>query len=123
MIWGITIFVAVLSRFSSVSPCVTLWTVAHQTSLSMAFSRKEYWSGLLFPSPGDLPDQGIEPTPLMSHALADKFFIMSTAWEARSPSLFTFSKCNYRCHFCSHTITFIVSFSLLMEKLCIFLCS
>ena len=37
------------------------WTVAHQASLSMEFSRQEYWSGLPFPSPGDLPDPGIEP--------------------------------------------------------------
>ena len=39
----------------------TLWTVACQTSLSMGLSRQEYWSGSLFPSPGDLPDQGTEP--------------------------------------------------------------
>ena len=39
----------------------TLWTVAHQTPLSMEFSKQEYWSGLPFPSPGDLPDPGIEP--------------------------------------------------------------
>ena len=37
------------------------WTVAHQASLSMEFSRQEYWSGLPFPSPGDLLDPGIEP--------------------------------------------------------------
>ena len=36
-------------------------TVAHQASLSMGFPRQEYWSGLSFPSPGDLPDPGIEP--------------------------------------------------------------
>ena len=44
--------------------CPTLatpWTVAHQAPLSMEFSRQEYWSGLPFPSPGDLPDPGIEP--------------------------------------------------------------
>ena len=40
---------------------MTLWTVAHQVPLSMEFSRQEYWSGLPFPSPGDLPDPGIEP--------------------------------------------------------------
>ena len=40
---------------------VTPWTVAHQASPSMGFSRQEYWSGLPFPSPGDLPDPGIEP--------------------------------------------------------------
>ena len=44
--------------------CLTLptpWTVAHQAPLSMEFSRQEYWSGLPFPSPGDLPEPGIEP--------------------------------------------------------------
>ena len=40
---------------------VTPWTVAYQSSPSMGFSRPEYWSGLPFPSPGDLPDPGIEP--------------------------------------------------------------
>ena len=37
------------------------WTVVYQASLSTGFSRQEYWSGLPFPSPGDLPDPGIEP--------------------------------------------------------------
>ena len=44
--------------------CLTLatpWTVAHQDPLSMEFSRQEYWSGLPFPSPGDLHNPGIEP--------------------------------------------------------------
>ena len=40
---------------------MTPWTVAHQASMSMGFSRQEYWSGLPFPSPGDLPEPGIEP--------------------------------------------------------------
>ena len=40
---------------------VTPWTVAYQALLSMGFSRQEYWSGLPFPSPGDLPNPGIEP--------------------------------------------------------------
>ena len=39
----------------------TLWTIAHQALPSMGFSRQEYWSGLPFPSLGDLPDPGIEP--------------------------------------------------------------
>ena len=50
---------------------VTAWTVAHQSPLSMEFSRQENWSKLLFPSPGDLPDSGIEPA---SPALAGGFF-------------------------------------------------
>ena len=40
---------------------MTLWTVACQAPLSMGFSRQQYWSGLPFPPPGDLPDPGIEP--------------------------------------------------------------
>ena len=48
-----------LSRFSCVWLFLTLWTVACQAPLSMRFSRQEYWSGLPFPSPGDLP--GLEP--------------------------------------------------------------
>ena len=40
---------------------LTPWTVAHQAPLSMGFSRQEYWSGLPFPSPGDLPKPGIKP--------------------------------------------------------------
>ena len=39
----------------------TPWTVAHQAPPSMGFSKQEYWSGLPFPSPGDLPDPGMEP--------------------------------------------------------------
>ena len=37
------------------------WTIAYQAPLSLGFSRQEYWSGLPFPSPGDLPDSGIKP--------------------------------------------------------------
>ena len=46
---------------SRVQLFATLWTVAYQASPSMGFSRQEYWSRLPFPSPGDLPNPGIEP--------------------------------------------------------------
>ena len=59
-----------VSRFSCVQLSVTLWTVACQASLSTGFPRQEDWSGLPFPSAGDLPDPGVEPTSLMSSALA-----------------------------------------------------
>ena len=49
---------------------VTPWTVAHQAPLSMGFSRQEYWTGLPFPPPGNLPDPGIEPTALVSPTLS-----------------------------------------------------
>ena len=50
---------------SVVSNSETLWTVARQVPLSMGLSRQEYWSGLPFPLPEDLPNPGIEPTSLM----------------------------------------------------------
>ena len=52
----------------------TPWTVARQALLSMGFPRLEYWNGLPFPSPGDLPNSGIELTSLMAPALAGGFF-------------------------------------------------
>ena len=50
-----------MKSLSRVRLFATPWTVAHQALPSMGFSRQEYWSGLPFPSPGDLPDPGIEP--------------------------------------------------------------
>ena len=50
-----------LSCFSHVRLCETPWTTGHQAPLSMGFPRQEYWSGLPFPSPGDLPEPGIKP--------------------------------------------------------------
>ena len=50
-----------MKSLSCVRLFVTPWTVACQAPLSMGFSRQEYWSGLPFPSPGDLPNPGIEP--------------------------------------------------------------
>ena len=59
-----------MCKCSVMSDSVTLWTVACQAPLSTEFSRQEDWSGLPFPSPGDLPDPGIEPRSL---ALAGEF--------------------------------------------------
>ena len=50
-----------VKSLSRVQLFATPWTVAYQASPSMGFSRQEYWSGVPFPSPGDLPDPGIEP--------------------------------------------------------------
>ena len=65
---------------------MTPWTVALQAPLSTGFSRQEYCSGLPLPSPGDLPYTGIKPAPLLSPALAGRFFTTSATWEARSVS-------------------------------------
>ena len=88
------------SRFASFSGCVwvlghfsRVWlssiqrTVAHQAPLSMGFSRQEHWSGLPFPSPGDLPDPGIKPTSLRSPALAGRLLTTSATWEAPVSSI------------------------------------
>ena len=74
--------VCMLSRFSCVRLFVILWIVAHQAPLSMQFPRQEYWSGLLCPPPGDLPDPGIKPKVLISPSLTGGFFISSATWEA-----------------------------------------
>ena len=67
---------------SHVQLSATPQRVARQAPLSIGFSRQEYWSGLPFPSPGGLPDPGIEPVSLASPALAGEFFTTSTTWEA-----------------------------------------
>ena len=72
----------VLSHFNSVQLFMTPWTVGHQAPLSMKFPRQEYWSGLLRPSPGDLPDTGIIPASPESPTLAGTFFTSSATWEA-----------------------------------------
>ena len=72
-----------MKSLSRVRLFVTPWTLAYQTSPSMGFSRQEYLSRLPFPSPGDLPDPGIESASLMSPALAGEFFTTSTTWKAQ----------------------------------------
>ena len=71
-----------LSCFSRVQLFATPWTVAHQASLSIGFSRQEHLSGLLCPPPEDLLDLGIELSSLMSPALAGGFLTTSATWEA-----------------------------------------
>ena len=76
----------VLSRFSHVWLFVTLWIVAHQAPLSMGLSRQEYWSGLPFPPPGDLPDPGIKPRSPKSPTLAGGFFTTEPPGKPQSDS-------------------------------------
>ena len=57
-------------------------TIVHQAPLPMEVFRQEYWSGLPFPPPGDLPDPGIESASLASPAFAGRFFTTSATWEA-----------------------------------------
>ena len=75
-----------LSPFSHIRLFVSLWTIACQASLTMGFSRQEFWSGLPCPSPGHLPDPGDRIT-FKSPALAGEFFTTSTTWEAHIKSI------------------------------------
>ena len=87
---------------SFATPC----TVVHQDPLSMGLPRQEYWNRLPFPSPGDLPDPGIEPAPL---ALPGKFFdsansSLTTELLRKPPICWQVNK-NYKCNIkCQNTI-------------------
>ena len=85
---------AVLSHSVMSDSSATPWTAAHQVPLSMEFSQQEYWSGLPWPPPGDLPDPGIEPR---SSTLQADFF---TIWATRKP-LFSITEyfSSYQCIF------------------------
>ena len=68
----------------------------------MEFSRQEYWSGLPCPSPGDLPNAGIEPESLTLPPLAGRFFTTSTTWEAQFSEYYLFK------HVSSKAVTLLV---------------
>ena len=103
--------ICVVSHFNCVQLFATLWTVAHQAPLSMGFCRQKYWSGLSCPC--QLQEifltQGLNP-PLISPALAVRFFTTSANWEAQilfdhqilmwkmcPNDAFKFSICNFCC--------------------------
>ena len=69
-----SLYKAHVQLLSRVRLFATPWTVARQAPLSMGFSKQEYWGGFPFPSPGDLPEQGIQLTSLASPALAGGLF-------------------------------------------------
>ena len=75
----------VLNRFSCVWLFAILWTIACQAPLSMGFSRPEYWSGLPYPPPGDLPNPGIEPVSLMSPTIIESpWHSLDARWPPRT---------------------------------------
>ena len=72
----------------------------------MRFSRQEYWSGLPCPPPGDLPDPGMDPTPLMPAMLAGGFFTSWATWEVHKKVV------NFvECFFCIYGYNHLISFS------------
>ena len=105
-----------VKSLSCVRLFVTPWTVAHQAPPSMGFSRQEYWSGLPFPSSGDLPDPGIEPRSpaLQADALTSEpsgkpdgytvslYFLMTIAFIVKS----SFFHSTYLLHSLDYSIPF-----------------
>ena len=83
----------VSSQFSLIRLFTTLWTTACQAPLFIGFFRQEYWSGLPFLSPEDLPNPGIKPSFLMSPALAGMFFTTSATRKPMGLDLFHESRC------------------------------
>ena len=69
---------------SVMSDCLPLRTITCQAPLAIGFPRQEYWSGFPFPTPGDLPDPGIEPMSPVSPALEGRFFITVLPGDPRA---------------------------------------
>ena len=82
------------STCACVQLCLTPWTVACQAPRSMVFSRQEYWSGLPFPSPGNLPNPGIKAVTPASSAWAGTFF--TTEPRGKAVKIATIPKLVYR---------------------------
>ena len=78
-IWGVPKCAHAQSCLTFVNP----WTVACQAPQCMKFSRQEYWRGLPFPTPGDLPDPGTKFMSPVAPALAERFFTNSITWETQ----------------------------------------
>ena len=73
-----------MSVLSNIQLFAILRTTERQAPTSMGFVRQKYWSGLPFPSPGDLPDPGIKPKSLVSPALVGRFFTSELPGEPTS---------------------------------------
>ena len=83
-----------VKSLSRVQLFLTPWTVAYQAPLSMGFSRREYWSGLPFPSPGDLPNPGVEPgsPALQADALPSEPLVLSFLYSPNLTSIHDYWK-------------------------------
>ena len=87
------------------------WTVDCQSPLPLGFSRQEYQSGLLCPSPGDLPYPGVEPLSLMYPALAGWSFTTSAIWEAHCLHGFPFTRISYSWNYTEYRLFKLTSFT------------
>ena len=86
----VCVCVCMQSCFSHIWLFATLWTVARQASLSLGFSRQEYWSGLSCPPPENLLNPGVDHVSFVSPAVAGRFFTTNATWEAPYTYIFFF---------------------------------
>ena len=119
--WNVSIL-CVLSHFSRVPLFVTPWTVARQAPLSMGFSRQEYWSGMLFPSPVSLPESSFKPQHRFHHAqqtaesqieATSSTWVLSQGWQGTEPWSTVVTQCKQERNLgccqslrCYHSITY-----------------
>ena len=86
---------------------VVPWTIVRQAPLSRGFSRQEYWSGLPFPSPGDLPDPGTDPAAFVSPALSGDLLPLASSRKPKIKYIFLNQKKRKRnralCGMCSQS--------------------
>ena len=114
---------AVLSHFRRVRLFAPPWTVAHQVPLSVGFSRQEYWSGLPFPSPGDLPNAGIKPaSPAVGEVGGWRCVLYLCATREALPLLFNWWDDYIPTHAVRHWLQFQLSVKSGASHLKIFLC-
>ena len=85
-----------VKSLSRVRLFATPWTVAYRAPPSVGFSRQEYWSGLPFSYPGELPDPGIEPWPLALQVVFF-FFFFFTVWATKEAPIITLETLKYWC--------------------------
>ena len=101
--------VTCVGKHSVVSDSFTTpWTVAHQAPLSTGFPRQEYWSELPFPTPGDFPDLGIEPTSSVSPALQEDSLLLSHRKGQSCWSYHWHFKCQTQWIHFSHSFDFLL---------------
>ena len=102
----VCVCVRVRARVRTLSPVrlfPTPWTIACQAPLSMGFSRQEYWSGLPFPTSGDLPHPGIEPASLASPPLAGGFFSIVPQGKPKLGKIRSDQSCPTLCNRMNHS--------------------
>jgi len=116
----VCVCVCVLVSQSCLTVC-DLWNAAHQATLSIGFSRQEYWSGLLFPPPGDLPNPGIKSRSLVLQMDS----LPSESWRRRLPYMILYieNPKDFTKNMRTNTLSKVVEWKIYIQKSVAFLCT